>query len=93
MSTISDLCTPSHEAHIRTELWFTLPHWQYQHPISRAHAHDRIAKWKEILPLVVADREANEVAAHYERMQSCGADGTKEVEDDVVVDDVDEKYW
>jgi hypothetical protein len=94
VSTISELCTPSHEAHIRVELWFILPHWNYNHPINKGHAHERIAKWKEILPLVVADREEHEAAAHVQRMSSCGADGTREDDEDVVLmDDVNEKYW
>ena len=37
--------------------------------------------------------EEHEAAAHVERKSSCGPDGTRGNEDDVVVDDVDEKYW
>ena len=40
----------------------------------------------------MADRAEHEAAAHVERKSSFGPDGTREDEDDVVVDDVDEKY-
>jgi hypothetical protein len=96
VSTISDLCSPSHEAHIRAELWFTLPHWNYCHSISKAHSHHRIDMWKEFLELVVQDRHENEVAAHALRLNSFGPDGTREAEEEPVTvmrDNVDQKFW
>jgi hypothetical protein len=73
-----------------------LPHWNYQHPISKAHAYDRIDKWREMLPLVVADRAANEAAAHLNRLESFGPDGARREDDEPEVelqDEVDPKYW
>ena len=97
ISTISDLCTPAHEAHFRVELWFTLPHWDYRHSISKAHAHQRIAKWNEILPLVFKDRAENEEAAHKARKARICENGVSDVANDPIIgstqDNADEKYW
>jgi hypothetical protein len=96
ISTISALCTPSHEAHLRSELWFTVCHYDYRHSISKTHARIRIAKWKTFLPLVHQDRADHEEAAHLLRLQRASTTGVVEIADPPMgemADNADEVYW
>jgi hypothetical protein len=94
-STISDLITPSHEAHARAELWWASPYYEFRHAIGKRHARERIAKWREFLPLVLEDRANNEKAAHTARLSRL-ADGPSEADNEpqaVTADNAAEKYW
>jgi hypothetical protein len=93
---ISDLLTPSHEAHFRAELWWTLPHAQFRHGIGLTHAAKRIKKWHEFLPLVRADRLNNEVAAVINRTQMYAQHGVAadaDPDEGAGLDVADTMYW
>jgi hypothetical protein len=93
---ISDILTPSHEAHFRAELWWTLPHTQFRHGIGLKHAAQRIKKWHEFLPLVRADRLNNEVDAVLNRTNMYAEHGVVvdvDPEDGGGLDVADTMYW
>jgi hypothetical protein len=96
-TTISDMLTPSHEAHFRSEIWFYLPLPPGgRHTIKTNHGADRIAAWREFLPLVKQDREDNEAKAFMNRAAKYGPDGENaETEPDMEsgIDQVDEMFW
>jgi hypothetical protein len=95
MTTISELITPSHEAHFRLELWWSLPHTgEYRHSISKSHAGTRIQKWKDLLPVVLQDRHDNEETAFMKRQADyITAGGVVAKAADVPDDNPDEMYW
>ena len=95
-STISDLITPSHEAHFRLELWFSLPYLEFRHGIGKQHAKLRIAKWREFMPLVLQDRKNNESDAFAKRSAVYQEGGHKVAEKpsgEGGLDESDAKYW
>jgi hypothetical protein len=95
-STISDILTPSHEAHFRAELWWSLPHAKFRHNIGLKHATQRIAKWHEFLPLVRADRQKHEVEANRKRKEAYADQGVEVNADPDTsrgLDVADSMYW
>ena len=97
MTTISDLITPSHEAHFRMELWWALPHaGDFRHAITKEHAEIRIEKWKALLPIIMEDRTNNESEAHQLRstyyVQSGGIRKASELPDNRN-DKAAQEYW
>jgi hypothetical protein len=93
---LSDLITPSHETHFRAELWWVLPHASWRHNLGRKHANERIAKWREFLPLVRADRNKNEAEAYANRTAAYAEHGVGhevDPETDVGNDVSDAMYW
>ncbi len=96
VSTISDILTPSHEAHFRAEIWWTLPHAFWRHGIGIKHAARRIHKLREFLPLVKEDRRKNEEAAMANRKQAYLENVNCEENDPETtqgLDVVDSMYW
>ena len=95
-STISDLLTPSHEAHFRAELWWTLPHPNYRHNIGVKHSERRIKMWREFLPFFKADRQQNEAEATRNRTQNYLENGHQLEHDPETqggLDEPDAMYW
>ena len=96
ITTISELLTPSHEAHFRAELWWAMPSPAFRHSIGRIHGKKRIAKWREFLPHVFNDRKDHEQKAHDLRVKKYEAAGGRiEKDKDMAgtADNVDERFW
>ena len=94
ISTISELITPAHEAHFRVELWYALPQHGFRHSISTTHAKERMAKWREFLPLVLMDRKTNETQAHQTRLMNATTGvASDDQEDDENDDEAGSQYW
>jgi hypothetical protein len=96
ITTISELLTPSHEAHFRAELWWNMPNQTFRHSIGRIHGKRRIAKWREFLPHVFNDRKLHEEEAHKLRVakyESAGGRIEKDKDTHGTADNVDERFW
>ena len=87
-STLRNLITIAHEAHLRLELWFSLGEQRYHHDPATAHGAKRIRMWKKMMKYVKADRERNAEIA--EKTRSPGASSSDNVYVDDDSDDDDE---
>jgi hypothetical protein len=58
-STLRNLITIAHEAHIRLELWFSLSKQEFYHDTSILHGEKRTRMGKKLCDVVLSDREKN----------------------------------
>jgi hypothetical protein len=92
-TTISKLLTISHEASIRTELWFALEKQAFRHNPSTLHIDERKAQWLKCCDYVFHDRADNEVQAALNRRGDSPAVNEGSDDDDNEEDELDTKYY
>jgi hypothetical protein len=92
-TTISKLLTMSHEAKIRTELWFALKKQSYRHNPSTLHINERKAEWLKCCDYVFKDRADNEEQATKERRGDCPVQHEESGDDDDEEDELDKKFY
>jgi hypothetical protein len=90
---IKKLITIAHEAHFRTELWFSLSSPGYGHRPNKTWNFTRKTEWKTFIHLVHADREANADNAHRSRMQTLNENDNHSGHEDSDNEGLDPKYF
>ena len=93
-TTISKLLTMSHEAHIRTEIWWALGKQNFSHNPSTKHIGERKEEWLKCCKYVFKDRDDNEEQATKERRGDCPLEHEESGDDDDdEEDELDKKYY
>ena len=92
-TTISKLLTISHEANIRSELWWALDSQKYRHLPSAEHIKDRLLEFHKFREKVIADCADNEEKAAQGRHGPQPADNDESSEDDDDEDEMDPKLY
>ncbi len=92
-TTISKLLTISHEASIRSELWWALTSQSFRHLPTTTHIEERVEAYKKFRDYVIADRADNEEEAAKGRHGDHPAENDESGEDDDDEDELDPKYY
>ena len=85
--------TISHEAVVRSELWWALDSQKYRHLPTGVHIKERVVEYNKFREKVIADRADNEEAAAQGRHGPQPADNDGSGEDDDDEDEMDPKLY
>ena len=85
--------TISHEAVVRSELWWALDSQKFRHLPSDVHINERVVEFNKFREYVIADRADNEEEAAQGRHGVQPADNDESGEDDDDEDEMDPKLY
>ena len=97
-SSLRQLMTVAHEAHLRLELYLALTRQRFNKKSNKILATERKVEWKAFCELVFNDRKRNAEAAEEARLRGVGvlvgaANVDKDADEEVAEPLVDERYF